>query len=494
MKFLGIDVGSSSVKVSVFDADKQQTLASTFFPKSELAINSPVQGWAEQDPSTWWESIKGGLKEISTQTNLKEVAGIGISYQMHGLVAVDKDKNPVRPSIIWCDSRAVETGNEAFNNIGHEKSLSHLLNSPGNFTAAKLGWVKENEPDLYSKINKVMLPGDFVAMKLSGEINTTSGGMSEGVFWDFKNRKVSADVKGYFGFDDELIPPLMPIIGEQSRVSESAAAELGLSSGIPITYRAGDQPNNALSLNVLEPGELATTAGTSAVIYAVSDKNEYDPDSRVNTFLHVNDKDGTSRNGILLCVNGSGILYSWLKKLLSIGGELDYPALNDLASQAPIGADGLCFMPFGNGAERILKNQNLGAQMINLDFNRHGSAHMVRAAKEGIVNAMNYGLEIIRSMDVPTTKIRAGASNLFLSPLFREAFVNTTGVPLELYETDGAEGAARGAAIGAGYQTYKEAFDKLKLISIISPTEALMSNYQQSYQDWKGELNKLLNV
>lgn len=495
MNFLGIDIGSSSVKVAVIDGETGKHLGKSQFPENELAIISKEATWAEQDPDTWWSSLLGALENLKQSVNLSNVKAVGISYQMHGMVAVDENQQVVRPSIIWCDSRAVDIGEKAFQGIGEDKCLAQLLNSPGNFTASKLAWVKENEPEIYKKIKKVMLPGDFIAMKLSGEINTTQTGLSEGIFWDFEKRSVSKEIMKFFEFPEDILPSVVPTIGQQAKVLPDIARKLGIHEEARITYRAGDQPNNALSLNVFEPGEIATTAGTSAVIYGVASENRFDKSQRVNTFLHVNDSPDQPRNGILLCVNGSGILYNWIRKTFQVNGKLaGYEVLNSLAEKAPIGADGVHFFPFGNGAERVLGNKNLFAHLWNVNFNLHDNTHVIRAAQEGIVFAMNYGLEVLKSMGIPITVMKAGAANLFQSELFRQAFVNTTGTPLELFETDGAEGAARAAGVGLDHWTRQEAFGSLKKIMSVEPETSKKTQYQQAYAAWKTNLDQLINL
>jgi xylulokinase len=281
MLLLGIDIGTSSVKVSVVDAGTQQCIASAQYPDSEAAILSPQPGWAEQGPDQWWEDTKQAILKCHSSGNYDSAAigAVGIAYQMHGLVLVDKEMKVLRNSIIWCDSRAVETGNEAFAAIGEQECLSRLLNSPGNFTASKLAWVKRNEPALYANVYKFMLPGDFIAMKLTGEISTSAAALSEGIFWDFKTGAVSTAIMDYYGFSTMLVPPVKPVFSTHGLLTGTAAAGLQLKAGIPVSYKAGDQPNNALSLNVLKPGEVAATAGTSGVVYAVTDELVYDPES-----------------------------------------------------------------------------------------------------------------------------------------------------------------------------------------------------------------------
>ena len=486
---LGFDVGSSSVKASLVDAETGQMAATAFFPEKEAPIKAVKAGWAEQDPEMWWMNAKLSLKKIMADAGAtgEDIKAIGISYQMHGLVCVDKNHNALRDSIIWCDSRAVPYGDKAFNDLGSEKCLGHMLNSPGNFTAAKLAWVKENEPEVFDNIYKVMLPGDYIAMKLSGEINTTISGLSEGMMWDFKEKRPAKFLFDYFGFSEDVIAPIVPTFAVQSEVSAAAAAETGLKEGTPISYRAGDQPNNALSLNVFNPGEIASTAGTSGVVYGVLGDVNYDSKSRVNTFAHVNYTTELDRLGVLLCINGTGILNAWVHR--NITPDLSYAEMNDLAAQAPVGADGVTISPFGNGAERVLENREVGCQIKGVNFNKHNRAHIVRAAQEGIVFSFCYGMEIMRQMGMDIKKIHAGKANMFLSPLFRDTLASTSGATIELLETDGSVGAAKGAGIGCGmYKDNVEAFSTLKKIAVIEPDNTKAQQYKDAYEKWKAEL------
>ena len=498
MLLLGIDVGTSSIKVSVVDAQTQQTIASANYPETEAEIIAHKSGWAEQSPLSWWNFFQQALaKAHATKTyNPKDIAAIGIAYQMHGLVCVDKDNNVLRDSIIWCDSRAIPYGDAAFKAIGEEKSLSHLLNSPGNFTAAKLAWVKENEPQVYERINKIMLPGDYIGMMLTGSITTSISSLSEGIFWDFKTNTLSKDVMDYFGFSESIIPTINDVFSEHGYVTESVANLLQLKPGIPVAYKAGDQPNNALSLNVLEPGEVAATAGTSGVIYGVSDKLAYDQQSRVNSFAHVNytlpstsaeGREGNVRIGILLCINGTGILNKWLKNIT--GANTSYAELNNAASKINIGSDGLYIIPFGNGAERMLNNKIVGTHLHNIDLNKHTTAHLYRAGQEGIAFAFRYGLDIMRENKMYPSVIRAGKANMFLSNVFTNAFVNVTNTPVELYNCDGSVGAALGAGIGAKiFSNAKEAFTKMQRLQTVEPNGK--NEYEGHYQKWKDCLNQ----
>ncbi len=487
MYLLGYDIGSSSVKATLLDAQSGRCVASSFYPKSEAAIIAVRPGWAEQDPASWWDYLKSATADVlsASSADPKDIEAIGISYQMHGLVCVDKDQNVLRPSIIWCDSRAVPYGNEAFDAIGHDLCLSHLLNSPGNFTASKLAWVKENEPEIYEKIWKIMLPGDYIAMKLSGEVCTTVSGLSEGMLWDFAENAPAAILLDHYGMDRSLIADIRPTFSEQGRVSAAAAAELGLAEGTPITYRAGDQPNNALSLNVFNPGEIASTAGTSGVVYGVLGDVNYDPKSRVNTFAHVNHTSEQTRLGVLLCINGTGILNSWMKR--NVAPELSYPQMNELASTVPVGSDGVSVMPFGNGAERMLENRQAGCSVHGVNFNVHGKAHLLRAAQEGIVFSFKYGIGIMEQMGMNVSKIHAGHANMFLSPIFRQTLAGVTGAVIELYDTDGSIGAAKGAGIGAGiYKDNNEAFVSLEKLAVIEPLHT--QEYCDAYELWKSRL------
>lgn len=492
MLLLGIDIGTSSIKVSVVDAQTQQRIVSVNWPETETEIISKQPGWAEQNPDTWWEHTQLAIQKANS-TNLynpKDIAAIGISYQMHGLVITDKDNNVLRDSIIWCDSRAVEIGNKAFDEIGPSKSLQHLLNSPGNFTASKVAWVKQNEPHLYHQVKHVMLPGDYIAMKLSDSVTTSVSALSEGVFWDFVNNELSKDVFGYYGFDEAFIPEIRNVFAEHGRLSEAVAGQLSLQAGIPVSYKAGDQPNNALSLNVLEAGEVAATAGTSGVIYGVSDELTFDPQSRINSFAHVNYTNEAKRIGVLLCINGTGILNRWMKNLTA---NNSYQAMNEAAAGVSIGSDGVFVFPFGNGAERMLENKIAGAHIQGLDFNTHTQAHLYRASQEGIAFAFRYGLDIMRENKMNPSVIRAGKANMFLSDVFTKAFVNTLNIPVELHNCDGSVGAALGAGIGAGiYKHAKEAFSNAKPLAVIEP-DSTGKLYDDLYAEWNNLLAKQLS-
>lgn len=496
MYLLGYDIGTSSVKASLVDASTGQCVASAFYPEVEAPIIAKKAGWAEQEPEDWWHSLKEATKKLEADGThrLNDVKAIGISYQMHGLVCVDKDGKPLRPSIIWCDGRAVPYGNEAFDAIGHEQCLSHLLNSPGNFTAAKLAWVKDNEPQLFEKIYKIMLPGDYIAMKLSGgTINTTISGLSEGMFWDFKNDCVSRDVMEHYGFPADIIPEIVPTFSVQSTVCEAVAKELGVPAGTPIAYRGGDQPNNALSLNVMKPGEIAATGGTSGVVYGVLGDVNYDPLSRVNTFAHVNHHQPDTRLGVLLCINGTGILNAWMRRNVAPEG-ISYSEMNTLADEVPIGSEGLTIIPFGNGAERLLQNKEVGCSIHGLNFNIHKKPHLLRAAQEGIVFSFAYGMEIMREMGMEIRTIKAGHANMFLNPMFRLTLASVTGATIELYETDGAAGAAKGAGMGVGlYKNSDEAFATLQHNATITPDTANAAAYAEAYERWKSILQQVTN-
>jgi len=495
MYVLGYDAGTSSIKATLMDAQSQAVVASATCPKKEMPIQVPQPGWAEQAPEDWWRNLVQATAEILQTAGVDpaDIKAIGITYQMHGLVCVDKNRQVLRPSIIWCDSRAVPIGAAATEKIGPQRCLEELLNYPGNFTAAKLHWVRENEPDVYKQIDKIMLPGDYLAMRMTDRLVTTVSGLSEGIFWNFRQNALAQIVLDAMEIDPALIPQTVETFGIQGELTIAAATELGLAAGTPVTYRAGDQPNNALSLNVLEPGEVAATAGTSGVVYGIGDRPAYDPQSRVNTFAHVNHTAQTPRLGVLLCLNGTGILNSWLKHNVVAPGD-DYPQMNAAAEQVAIGADGLRILPFGNGAERILGNRDVGASIHGLNFNVHGRAHVLRAAQEGIVFALNYGLDIMRQMGVQVKTVRAGKANMFLSPVFASAFATVTGSTVELYNTDGSQGAARGAGLGAGiYASVQEAFAGLTKLETVEPDAAARAAYADAYAAWKRVLDRVLS-
>ena len=491
MYLLGYDIGSSSIKAALVEIDSGRTVAISQYPASEMDIIAQQTGWAEQQPELWWENVKQVTQKLlaASAIDAKLIKGIGIAYQMHGLVLVDKDHQVLRPSIIWCDSRAVQIGDEAFEAIGKEKCLTHLLNSPGNFTASKLKWVKDNEPDIYEKIHKIMLPGDFIALKMTGKATTTVSGLSEGMLWDFKNEKIADLLLNHYGVELDFIPEIIDTFADQGKLTKEAAAFLGLQEDVSVGYRAGDQPNNALSLNVLKPGEIAATGGTSGVVYGVVDQPMIDPKTRINSFAHVNHTKENPKIGVLLCVNGAGIQYSWMKKMLA-NDDTTYQEIEKIISTIPINADGLMILPFGNGAERILENHNIGAHVINLQFNRHGKGHMYRAALEGIAFSFIYGLEIMKEMGMKIDVIKVGNDNLFQSEIFSSTISNILECEIEMYDTTGAVGAAKGAGVGcAFYQSFDAAFQKENPVKVYGYGNN-KAEYVAGYQKWKTALEK----
>ncbi len=490
MLLLGFDIGSSSVKAALVDADTGATLGAVHAPETEMEMIAKQAGWAEQQPEIWWNNLCTAVHQLlrQTQANPADIAAIGISYQMHGLVTIDQAGATVRPSIIWCDSRAVSIGDTAFQELGKTYCLEHYLNAPGNFTASKLKWVRDNEPERYARIRHFFLPGDYIAFRLTGEASTTVSGLSEGILWDFAENKIAEKLLDYYGLDQHLVPPIVPNFGHQGRLSSGAAEALGLKPGVPVTYRAGDQPNNALSLNVLQPGEVAATGGTSGVVYGVVDQLLSDPQNRVNSFAHVNHQFQKPRIGVLLCINGAGIQYSWIRKHLASEG-ITYPGMESIAASIPIGSDGLCMIPFGNGAERMLGNQNTGAQIVNLQFNRHSKAHFYRAGLEGVAFSFVYGMKILRDLGLQVSVMRVGNDNLFQSEIFANTIAQLLDCRIEMIETTGAVGAAIASGVGIGiWADPSEGLGAQKLVKTYEPAGA-NSAYRDAYEHWAGFLN-----
>ncbi len=491
MYSLGVDVGSSSVKVSLMEIESGACVASATNPSIEMPIEAQQSGWAEQAPDMWWQYATEGIKQIGEKFPLGDVRSIGITYQMHGLVVVDAEGKPLRKAIIWCDSRAVEIGADAFAELGEKFCLEHLMNSPGNFTASKLAWVKRNEPEIFAKIDKVMLPGDYIAYKFSGKISTTESGLSEGILWDFKENRRADFLADHYGIPTDKFAEAGVSIGVEALTNAETEAEFGIKEGTPISYRAGDQPNNAFSLNVMEAGEIAATGGTSGVVYGVIDEPKADLLSRVNPFLHVNHSAAAPRYGVLLCINGTGILNAWIRR--NFAANLDYPEMNDLAQSVAVGSDGVVVLPFGNGAERVLENRYTKGAIEGIDFNIHSVAHVLRATQEGIAFSFRYGIDIMRQMGLKSSIIRAGKANLFLSPLFRQTLSTICDSRIELYNTDGSLGAARGAALGAGlYKSREEAFASLKMLEVVEPIAEEREALEAAYQAWKRTLESKL--
>ncbi len=490
---LGLDIGSSSIKVALVEVETGKSIGVVQEPEREMGMYALKNGWAEQNPNDWWLHICSAITKIKRKYNISrtQIKGIGISYQMHGLVLVDNDGNPLRQSIIWCDSRAVEIGKDAFSKIGEDRCATQLLNSPANFTASKLKWVKQNEPEVYKKTYKFMLPGDYIAYKFSNIINTTISGLSEGIFWDFKNDNIAEFLLDHYGIDKNLIPNIVDTFGIQSVVDAKGEKESGIAAGTPIYYRAGDQPNNALSLNVFNPGEVAATGGTSGVVYAITDSLSAKESARVNNFAHVNYAKGeTPRIGKLLCINGAGIQYRWLLNNLAVDS---YEDMNKLASEIPVGSDGVCLIPFGNGAERMLNNQEIGTRIVNLNLNNHHNGHLCRAALEGIAFSFVYGIEILKSDGIEAKVIRAGNDNLFRSEIFANTVATLIEQEIEIYNTTGAIGAARAANLHKGdYQAFRKVIMENDHVMTYTPLSDKQP-YVNAYKNWKKELELILN-
>jgi xylulokinase len=481
---IGFDIGSSFVKAALVEVETGKPIARARVPEVEIPMEAQQLGWAEQHPNLWWQYLCEATQKLLTETdiNAEQISSIGISYQMHGLVLVDRDLNPLRKSIIWCDSRATSYGEKAFEKLGKGYCKDHLLNSPGNFTASKLAWVIENEPELYQKAYKLMLPGDFLAAKLSGIPQTTITGLSEGIFWDFKNDQASQALFDHYQIDQSLVPEVVDNFTVQATVSNAGAQATGLKEGTPITYRAGDQPNNAYTLGARKAGDVVATGGTSGVVYALTDQLSGNELTKVNTFAHVNYQPQQKMFGKLLNLNGAGIQYRWLHQLM---GEVGYEKLNEMAQQAPIGSNGLQVFPFGNGAERMLDNKVVNGHISNINFNIHDNNHMVRATLEGIAFAMIYGIEILKNDGVDIENLKVGNDNLFLSDVFSKTIADTLGISIQMLEATGAEGAAK-ASISNPHQTQNN--DNINITKTIKPNPKLQVESIASFEKWKTQL------
>jgi xylulokinase len=311
--------------------------------------------------------------------------------------------------------------------------------------------------------------------------------LSEGIFWDYESDSVASWLLDYFEFSHDLVPDIVENFTPQAYISKQAAEETGLPEGIPITYRAGDQPNNALSLNVFNSGEVAATGGTSGVIYAVTDSKNSKESSRINHFAHVNYSDKNPTIGKLLCINGAGIMYRWLRNQSSAES---YETMNRKASKIAIGSEGLVILPFGNGAERMLDNTNIGTQFCNINLNQHSKAHLYRAALEGIAFSFVYGMEILKNDNLAIKVIRAGNDNLFRSEIFAKTLATLIGYEIEIYNTTGAIGAARAAGLtDKDFERFGQNITNNDHVMTFKPIEN-KTPYLKAYQNWKTELEK----
>lgn len=496
MYLLGFDIGSSSIKGALIDAESKKTIRVVSAPDREMPIDSPDRGFAEQDPEMWWKYVcrcSNMLMEHHPEAK-NRIGAIGLTYQMHGLVLTDDEGKVLRSSVIWCDSRAVSTGRELEEKLDANAFLGSHYNVPGNFTFSKLRWVQKHQPDIFEQSEKFMLPGDYIAFRMTGEIRTSYTGLSEAILWNFKEGKANEDLLRQWDMDPRLIPGHAPSFATQGYVHATAREELGLDSGgkIPVSYRSGDQPNNAWSLNVNEPGVMAGAGGTSGVLYGISEDPVIDLTQRTNSFAHVNYEPERPRIGVLLCINGAGILYSWIRKNIT-GSDFSYDELERRATSVAPGADGLQFLPFGNGAERMLQNKPVQAHLMQLDLNRHRQDHIIRAGLEGVGFAFVYGYEIMKGLGLASDILRVGNDNLFLSGIFSGLISAMTGMRIEIREATGAVGAALGAGVGAGiYTSPQDAMKDSAVLQTVIPDPELQELYRPYYKLWKTELNNKL--
>ena len=319
-------------------------------------------------------------------------------------------------------------------------------------------------------------------------MTTTKTGLSEGMLWDYKNNSVADFLLKYYEIDSSLIPKIVPTFGFQCKLNKKGSSECGLLEDIPIYYRAGDQPNNALSLNVLNPGEIAATAGTSGVVFAVTDNVKTNESERINNFLHVNINNSISL-GKLLCINGAGIQYAKLKNELNINS---YDEMNKLSSVVEVGSKQLTYLPFGNGSERMLNNINVGSKMLNFDINIHKKEHVIRATLEGIAFAFVYGMQILINDGVKPKVIRAGNDNLFKSKVFGETISTLINTDIEIYETTGAFGAARAVDLrNRDFNKFENNIIENDFLRTFSPQPNL-NDYKNAYNLWVEKLELTL--
>jgi xylulokinase len=493
MYTIGYDIGSSFVKGVLWDEERGEVAAHVTVPDREMPIRAEKADWAEQDPEMWWEAVKAATQRLIDMVPGAggRVRGIGVSYQMHGLVLLDRDGKVLRPSIIWCDSRATGMGKELEKAVGEEAVRRQLLNSPGNFTVSKLAWVIRNEPETASRIRWVMLPGDWIAYQLTGMVSTTVCGLSEGMLWNFKDHVPHVKALEAAGADPEWIPPVAPNPGDQGVVGSAVGAEMGFAPGARVLFRGGDQPMNAYGLGVDGPGMWAASAGTSGVLYRVDPVREAEPTGMANRFAHIGHSAENPAIGTLLCLNGAGIAYAWLRRVMFAGQE--YAAINEHVAAVPAGADGVMFHPFGNGAERMLDNRQPGAGWSGIHFNRHGQGHLARAVMEGIVFAFVHGMRHVDPSLPALPVIRAPHAGLFRSELFASMLSTLAGADVQLHAGDGATGAAQGASVALGASAIKAldsnaARDEPGVLKTHSPDPSIHDALESAYSRWKDAL------
>jgi len=460
---LGLDVGTSGTKaIAMNEAGALLASATVEYP-----LHSPRPGWAEQDPAAWRRAAIEALSQLAARIDAREVKGVGLTGQMHGSVFLDADNEVLRPAILWCDQRTAKQCEDITSKVGEER-LIEMVSNPAltGFTAPKILWLRENEPHHYERVRKVLLPKDYIRFALTGEFATDVADASGTLLFDVKNRCWHKELLSLLDIDPAFLPRAFEGPEVTGRLSTDAAAKTGLPAGIPVVAGGGDQAAGGVGCGIVRTGVLSSTLGTSGVTFAFADKVTMDPRGRVHTFCHAVPGKWHVM-GVMLSAGGS---LQWfrnrlcaIERAVAIETRKDpYEYITAEAAHAPVGAEGLLFLPYLTGERTPHKDPFARGAFIGLSL-RHTKAYMARAVLEGVAYGMRDSLEIIREMGVPVSEVRASGGGA-RSALWRQIMADTHRVPFSTINVD--EGPSYGAAILAGvatgmYATVEQACDAI---------------------------------
>ena len=459
--YLGLDIGTSGTKALLITEDGRHVASDT----AEYPLSTPRPQWAEQDPEDWWQAVLLTTKSVLRKANIggEEVAGIGLSGQMHGSVFLDRDNNVLRPALLWCDQRTQAECDWITAQVGHDALVEHISNPVlTGFTAPKIVWLRNHERETYDKVVKVLLPKDYIRFKLTGVHATEVSDASGTALLDVKNRRWSEEVLGAAGIPRTFMPECAESIEITGHVHAEAAALTGLAQGTPVAGGGGDQAAGAVGSGIVETGIVSSTVGTSGVVFAYSDTPATDPHLRVHTFCHaVPGKWHTM--GVVLSAGGS---LRWLRDTFfqpegvvarTTGGD-PYALMAEGARHVPPGAEGLIFLPYLTGERTPYPDASARGAFFGITL-RHKRQHFTRAVLEGVAFALNDTFQIFEEIGVPITQVRASGGGA-KSDVWRQIHADVTGHPHETLSVDEgpALGAALLAAVGTGaYPTVAEA-------------------------------------
>jgi xylulokinase len=487
---LGLDIGTSGVKALIMDEKAEKITTSTV----EYPLKTPKVNWAEQEPTDWWNGTVEAIKQVINKSSVdpKGIKGIGLSGQMHGLVALDKEYKVLRPAILWCDQRTGKQCQYITEKIGAER-LIDLVSNPAltGFTAGKLIWVRENEPEIYEKIYKILLPKDYIRFRLTGEFATEVSDASGTLFLDVKKRKWSDELLDELDIDKDILPECFESSVVSGKVNTKASKETGLMEGTPVVGGGGDQAAQAVGTGIIKEGVISSTIGTSGVVFAASDEHHLDPGHTLHTFCHAV-KGKWHLMGVMLSAGGSlrwlrDTLFEDLKAEAEKKGVDTYVLMEEKASDVPVGSEGLIFLPYLTGERAPYADPNARGVFFGLSL-RHTDGHFVRSVLEGVAFGLRDSLEVIKSLDISVKEIRNSGGGA-KSPFWRQIQADINGSPMTTINV--TDGGALGVALLAGegtgvYSSLEDACDAIiKVKSSTDPDKDNVEKYNDYYNIYR---------